>query len=161
VKISAHELCKTRLCRATDCGYDAEPYSRLCWSCQRKDDAGRRIAMHVIPQRPAEELRCSTCNIWQPDDAFPKKNRTHRDGRLDRRGRHYECRACSAKRRQSRVYTPEQRALSAARDKARRAAWTPEQRERNARKDRERRAAKRALLETLRQSLDSQPKAQP
>ena len=160
MRISAQDLCTTRTCEAADCPDDADLWG-LCTRHARQQARGEHVRMHVVPDALPDMLRCSSCNVWQPDAAFPMKNRTHRDGRLDRRGRHYECRACASKRRSDRVYTPEQRAIAAERDKARRANWTPEQRERSARMDRERRARKRAELETLRQTLDSQAGVDP
>lgn len=44
--VSANDLCRTRLCRGDLCEREAEPYSRFCWVCERKESQ-----KHLLEQR--------------------------------------------------------------------------------------------------------------
>ena len=100
MKISAHDLTKLRLCRAAECGNEAEPYSRLCWTCQRRE----HVRLHTPPPPAPPTLRCLACGHWKPDQDFGLLSDTRISAGgspSDRRGRFWSCRACDAKRKRA------------------------------------------------------------
>ena len=97
--LSAADLCRTRLCRARDCDRDAETYSLLCASCERKRANGRHVALHENPPQLEPQLYCHGCRTWLPDETFGERQPNSSGYSPTRRGRRSECHPCEAKRR--------------------------------------------------------------
>jgi hypothetical protein len=106
-----------------DCGAPAtktQGYAHRAGRCMAC--AAKHLAARVRP----DALRCSLCQQWLPDEAFgPRPNR------IQRRGRHPECRPCQAVRKrderrfQGEAYLAYERARKARERQARRAAPNP------------------------------------
>lgn len=98
MKLSAHDLCRTRLCRGHLCANDAEPYQLVCATCESKRRAGRPWRIHETPEQLPATLRCSGCGQHKPDAEFPPKPEGERSGggrKTDRRGRYCYCTECA------------------------------------------------------------------
>jgi hypothetical protein len=109
---SAHDLCRTRLCQASQCENDAEPGWLLCDRCEKRRKRGYAVKLHEVvqPQAPDPEtmLLCCDCSTWKLDEAF-----CFITGRFpSRRNRRLECTPCSSerKRRYRANLSPEKRA---------------------------------------------------